>query len=171
MKKFNVEDLKEGMVFNKPIYYDKNNLFIEQNSPVTKDNIRQLMKWGISFVETDGTLVKRANNSDKEEVVVEVSSNAKKILDNYNNLMSQRQKLLEVNQAAHKVVSKVYSDIRNNEKFTLNELDDVISAIIKLLMENRNVFIFLYGLEEGKDYLITHSVNVTFYALMIGIAL
>ena len=71
MKKFNVEDLKEGMVFNKPIYYDKNNLFIEQNTPVTKDNVKQLMKWGISFVETDGTLVKRANNS-KEEVVVEL---------------------------------------------------------------------------------------------------
>ncbi len=46
-----------------------------------------------------------------------------------------------------------------------------LNEIIRILGESGNIFIFLYGLDEGKNHLVVHSVNVTFYSLLIGIAL
>ncbi len=57
------------------------------------------------------------------------------------------------------------------EPFDTEELEQSVENIIMLLKENSNVFLFLYGLDEGKDYLVMHSVNVTFYALIMGLAL
>ena len=59
MKKIPVEELKPGMVYDKPIYVDSNNMLITANSPVKETDIKKLMTWGITEVETAGVLVKR----------------------------------------------------------------------------------------------------------------
>jgi HD-GYP domain-containing protein (c-di-GMP phosphodiesterase class II) len=53
----------------------------------------------------------------------------------------------------------------------VDDLKKCIDDIIQITNENSNIFLFLYGLDEGKDYLVTHAINVTFYAISIGIAL
>ena len=72
---------------------------------------------------------------------------------------------------ARNAVEAAYKAIRNNTPFETRDLEEAVQGIVKLLKENSNIFLFLYGLDEGKDYTLTHSVNVTFYSLIIGIAL
>jgi len=43
MKKITVEDLKPGMVYDKPIFVDSNNMLITANSPIKEADIKKLM--------------------------------------------------------------------------------------------------------------------------------
>lgn len=181
MRKISVEELRPGMVYDKPIYVDSNNMLITANSPIKESDIKKLMTWGITEVETSGVLVKRVEMGEEK---VESSATTettpakasdidheKKIVSDYNELLKKRKSLIEVHTRARNAVEAVHKAIRNNAPFETRDLEDAVQSIVKLLKENSNIFLFLYGLDEGKDYTLTHSVNVTFYSLIIGIAL
>ncbi len=168
MRKIPVDELKPGMIFNKPLYVDSSNMLVGSNSPIKESDIKKLMTWGVTEVETVGTLI-------KSETVLKSgltsSESEKKIINEYHDLLKKRKRLIEVHGEARKAVMAAYNAIRNERDFSTKELEKAAIGIIELLKENSSVFLFLYGLDEGKDYTTTHSVNVTFYALIIGIAL
>ncbi len=163
MKKILVEDLKPGMIYDKAIYVDRNNMLVPANVQVKEEDIKKLMTWGVSEVETAGKLITGSNNSSERQ--------AQKIVENYNELLKKRKKLIETYQETRTAVDRVYGHIRNDDQFDVDDLRKCIDAIIQITNENSNIFLFLYGLDEGKDYLVTHAINVTFYAISIGIAL
>ncbi len=184
MRKISVEELRPGMIYDKPIYVDSNNMLITANSPIRESDIKKLMTWGITEVETSGILVKRMemaeektpeneSNGSAETAPAKASDidNEKKIVSDYNELLKKRKGLIEVHNRARNAVEAAHKAIRNNQPFETRDLEDAVQSIVKLLKENSNIFLFLYGLDEGKDYTLTHSVNVTFYSLIIGIAL
>lgn len=186
MRKIAVEELRPGMVYDKPIYVDSNNMLITANSPIKESDIKKLMTWGITEVETSGILIKRMEMGEEKPVeTAETNSPAeaapppkeididseKKIVNDYNELLKKRKGLIEVHSRARNAVDAAYKAIRSNAPFETRDLEDAVQSIVKLLKENSNIFLFLYGLDEGKDYTLTHSVNVTFYSLIIGIAL
>jgi HD-GYP domain-containing protein (c-di-GMP phosphodiesterase class II) len=179
MKKILVEELKPGMMFDKPLYVDSNNMLISANSPVSETDIKKLMTWGITEVETAGVLVKRVNEVKGKAVETAAVPNGKisdtdkekKILTDYADLLKKRKPLIEVHSRARNAVEAAHKAIKNNAPFETRDLEDAVQGIIRLLRENSNIFLFLYGLDEGKDYTLTHSVNVTFYSLIIGMAL
>ncbi|HOT46069.1 MAG TPA: HD-GYP domain-containing protein [Spirochaetota bacterium] len=186
MRKISVEELRPGMVYDKPIYVDSNNMLITANSPIKESDIKKLMTWGITEVETSGILIKRMEmGEEKPSEAAETGSSAeaasppkeididseKKIVNDYNELLKKRKGLIEVHNRARNAVDAAYRAIRNNAPFETRDLEDAVQSIVKLLKDNSNIFLFLYGLDEGKDYTLTHSVNVTFYSLIIGIAL
>lgn len=173
MRKIQVEELKPGMRFDKPVYIDSNNIFIGANITIKEEDIKKLMRWGVADVETAGKMI-----SSKEEVKQYTKraetpgvSDLKKIITDYNNLLKKRKKLIEVHKKACKAVGDVHSAIKNGENFITDDLELALGEIIDSIKENNNIFLFLYGLDEGKNYLMYHSVNVTFYALLIGIGL
>ena len=94
-----------------------------------------------------------------------------KIVSEYNLLLKKRKDLIEIHKGACYAVEKIYGSIKRGEDFTLDRLEESLESIIDIIKENYNIFIFLYGLDEGKDFLVAHSVNVTFYATLTGIAL
>lgn len=57
MKKFAVSELRPGMRFSKPVYLDKENLFITSNTPVTDSDLDRLNKFGIEEVMTAGEVL------------------------------------------------------------------------------------------------------------------
>jgi HD-GYP domain-containing protein (c-di-GMP phosphodiesterase class II) len=179
MRKITVEELQPGMVYDKPIYVDSNNMLITANSPIKESDIKKLMTWGITEVETAGVLVKRvetvaepaAEIEPDKAARVEDTDTERKILSDYNDLLKKRKVLIEVHNRARNAVDAAYRAIRGNVVFDTRDLEDSVQNMVKLLKENSNIFLFLYGLDEGKDYTLTHSVNVTFYSLIIGIAL
>lgn len=178
MKKITVEDLKPGMVYDKPIFVDSNNMLITANSPIKEADIKKLMTWGITEVETSGVLVKRvepapepAETKEPDKTTDTDTDTERKILSEYNDLLKKRKALIEVHNRARNAADAAYRAIRSNNVFDTRDLEESVQNIVKLLKENSNIFLFLYGLDEGKDYTLTHSVNVTFYSLIIGIAL
>jgi HD-GYP domain len=179
MKKIPVEELRPGMVYDKPIYVDNNNMLISAKTPIKESDIKKLMTWGIIEVETAGTLIKRieqgvewiSDRGDKRPEKPLDTENEKKIVTDYNELLKKRKSLIEVHNRARNAVDIAYKAIKKNMPFETRDLEDAVQGIVRLLKENSNIFLFLYGLDEGKDYTHTHSVNVAFYALIIGTAL
>jgi HD-GYP domain-containing protein (c-di-GMP phosphodiesterase class II) len=171
MKKIPVEELKPGMVYDKPVYVDNNNILIAANTPINENDIKKLMTWGITAVETAGVLM-QVNEKGKEQAIPFISDESeRKIIADYNELIKKRKTLIEIHSRARMAVSVVHKAIRNNTPFDTRDLEETVQSIVKILKETSNIFLFLYGLDEGKDYMLTHSVNVTFYSLIIGIAL
>lgn len=173
MRKIPVEELKPGMRFDKPVYIDKNNMLVSANISIKTDDIKKLMRWGISEVETSGNLLSTDNELQAAAVRSsgQSSEDARKILEEYNVLLTKRRALIEVHKEACDAITNVYNSIKAEEIFTTDQIEVSLSKIIDLMKENKNIFLFLYGLDEGKNYLVVHSVNVTFYSLLIGMAL
>ncbi len=169
MRKISVDELKPGMIYDRPIFVDSANMLVNANSPIKESDIKKLNAWGVSAVETTGVLVKRT------DVPVETSESPieseKKIVDEYNELVRKRRRLIEIHGFARNAVNGAYNAIRKDQMFETKEVEEAVDQIISIMKENSSVFLFLYGLDEGKDYTLTHSVNVTFYALLIGMAL
>src|SRR6056297_43849 len=173
MRKIPVEELKPGMRFDKPVYIDKNNMLVSANISIKTDDIKKLMRWGISEVETSGNLLSTDNELQAAAVKSsgQSSEDARKILEEYNVLLTKRRALIEVHKEACDAITNVYNSITAEEIFTTDQIEVSLSKIVDLMKENKNIFLFLYGLDEGKNYLGVHSVNVTFYSLLIGMAL
>lgn len=168
MKKILVEDLKSGMIFDKPVFVDKNNILVGANTAISEGDIKKLMMWGVAEIETEGELI---NPEMAARMSVSPSDNEKRIIAEYNELVKKRKRLIEIHSRARSAVSAAYESIRKMQPFETKDLESSVRDIIDILRENSNVFLFLYGLDEGKDYLVMHSVNVAFYSLIMGIAL
>ena len=171
MRKIPVEELKPGMIFDKPVYIDSSNMLIASNIALNESDIKKVMTWGLTEVETSGELINaRDFYSDEKNDDADLDL-GKKIVIEYNKLLKNRKRLIEVYNSVKGCVEDVHLAIRGNKSFTSENLEQGVIDILRLLDENKNIFLFLYGLDEGRDYLLSHSVNVTFYSLVIGMAM
>lgn len=167
MKKLSVEELKPGMVFNKTVYIDSENVLLAPNVPLKEEDIKKLMKWGVTIVETAGELIQPGS-----ETGANTTAKSGQVLERYEQLLTMRKKLIEVHSNACYLVEQVYSAIRKDHSIELPAVQKIVNDIIGLLKENSNVFLFLNGFDDvERNYLVTHSVNVTFYSLIIGQAM
>lgn len=167
MRKIPVEDLKPGMVFNQTVYIDSDNTLLAPNMPLKEEDIKRLMKWGVTSVETTGEMLQAGSDSSSGS-----SLKSGQILERYEQLLNMRKKLIEIHSNACYLIEQVYSAIRKDHSFELSMVQKTVNDIVGLLKENSNVFLFLNGLDDiERNYLVTHSVNVTFYSLIIGQAM
>jgi HD-GYP domain-containing protein (c-di-GMP phosphodiesterase class II) len=167
MNKILVENLKPGMAFDRDVFIDKSTKLVDAKVPLTANDIKRLMTWGVLEVETAGSPLVGEMPSQKNEEIVE----EKDIVENYKDLLKKRRTLIEVTKNAHKEVSDVYGAIKKDDTFAVDGIKKAVADIVSLVRANPSVFLFLYGLREDKDYLVSHAVNVTFYAVSIGISL
>ncbi len=167
MKKISVEDLKPGMVFSKIVYIDSENVLVNPNVPLKEEDIKKLMKWGVTHVETMGDVLLPGS-----EIGSSVSVKSDQVLERYEQLLNMRKRLIEIHSNACYLIEQVYSSIRKDHSIDLPSIQKIVNDIIGLLKENSNVFLFLNGFDDvERNYLVTHSVNVTFYSLIIGQAM
>ncbi len=167
MKKISVEDLKPGMVFNQAVYIDSDNVLVAPNVQLKEDDIKKLMKWGVNQVETTGDLLQPGTDP-----AATAALKTGQVLERYEQLLSMRKRLIEIHSNACYLIEQVYSAIRKDHSIELPAVQKIVTDIIGLLKENSNVFLFLNGFDDvERNYLVTHSVNVTFYSLIIGQAM
>lgn len=57
MKSIQLHEIKPGMVFDSPVFIDRENLFVRANEPIKSSDIEKLLKWGINEVHTEGKAV------------------------------------------------------------------------------------------------------------------
>ncbi|MCL1911864.1 MAG: HD-GYP domain-containing protein [Leptospirales bacterium] len=160
-----VEDLKIGMSFDQPVYIDSDELFLQPNTPISEQDIKKLMVWGVAELVTSGQTIE-SQAPPEPEVLTEAE-----IIRNYKNFLKKRKSLITLYQKAISAVENVHENIHQDQSFGITEIESSVVDIIKILKENRNIFLFLYGLDGSKSYLVNHSVNVTFYAIITGLAM
>jgi HD-GYP domain-containing protein (c-di-GMP phosphodiesterase class II) len=169
MNRFKVDKLKTGMRFSKPVYIDSNNMLVGANVSIREGDIKRLIRWGIKEILTEGTPV------DTTDHIVSLSQSADEalsgIFNDYNKLIKMREEVDRVHQEACSAVQKAHQAVRNNRLIVVADLDRAVEAIINLISNNKNVFIFNYKDAGDGDPLAIHSVNTTFYAVLIGMSM
>jgi HD-GYP domain-containing protein (c-di-GMP phosphodiesterase class II) len=167
MKKISVEDLKPGMVFSQAVYIDSDNVLVAPNVQLKEEDIKKLMKWGVNQVETAGDMLQPGADPGGAAAL-----KTGQVLERYEQLLNMRKRLIEIHSNACYLIEQVYSAIRKDHSIELPAVQKIVTDIIGLLKENSNVFLFLNGFDDvERNYLVTHSVNVTFYSLIIGQAM
>jgi hypothetical protein len=63
MRDIAVTTLKAGMMFSKPVYIDKDNMFTPARIPIKEKDLQQLRDWDIATVQSDGALIDEESES------------------------------------------------------------------------------------------------------------
>ena len=69
MNKIKSSDIKLGMSFSSPVFFDDGiNMFISEKKPVTQFHISALKNWKIPYVITYGNIIQDSNNNKEVEI-------------------------------------------------------------------------------------------------------
>lgn len=67
MTKIACAEIKEGVLFNQPVFFDDGvNMFLAANHPAKRYHISVLKRWNVPFLLTDGRIL---NESENEELL------------------------------------------------------------------------------------------------------
>ena len=67
MKTVKVSELKEGVMFTKPVFLDGTNIFVMEYQPVTERDISRLKSWHMEELLTEGEVVDSMTTSIPED--------------------------------------------------------------------------------------------------------
>ena len=69
MNKIKSSDLKLGMCFSSPVFFeDGTNMFLAEKNPITQNHLSALELWKIPYVITYGTLIQQSKTPEPEEI-------------------------------------------------------------------------------------------------------
>ena len=166
MNTFKVSELKDGMMFDQPVYVDGENLLVPPNVPIKQKDIDRLIKWDIEEINTEGEIIPneegvaagRSGYASKEQ------SNLMKVLD-----AQADKELLDLYFNSVKVVDSVYKSIKENEPVENEGVDRVVNDLIPAIKDRKDEMIsFLILSGHGEAPLAESSVNTTIISVFIA---
>jgi len=166
MNRFQVDKIKPGMRFSKPVYIDQNNMLVGANVAIRDGDIKRLLKWGIREILSEGFPV-----DDVQATISAIKDDGTdlgQIFSDYNKLIAMREEIEKVHLDTYNAVLKAHNSIRANRLFATSDLERVVEGIINILNKNRNAFLFMYNDYKEWDPLALHAANTTYYAVLIG---
>jgi putative nucleotidyltransferase with HDIG domain len=144
VKQKRIKYIEPGLFTARPIYIN-DELLLDKESFLTETLIDKLRKRGVEKI----WIKDNSELSDYEKQT---------FLDNsYNRLLKRTVSILNKG--------------RDNEDIDIEALGSTVRQILDSLKFDSDILLNLITLKEEDDYLFTHSVNVSFLAMMIGITL
>ena len=152
MRKITIDELKPGMMFDKPLFIDEENIILQPELPLKQKEIDLLIRWNIDTVYTEGLEIKE-KISILEHKDFSVTSKAG-INDYFKNVQ-----MLDV----------VFDNIRDNKKVETEVIDYLVNEIVTEVEENKNNLIqFLILGGENVNKLSTNAINSAILSTIIG---
>ena len=166
MKSFKVSELNDGMIFDKPVYVDGENLLVPPHVPIKQKDIDRLVKWDVEEIKTEGKVI-QSGGSDEEEggrYGSSEQSNLMKVLD-----AQADKKLLDLYFNSVKILDNVYKNVRDNEPVDNEGVDRVIDDLIPAIKDRKDEMIsFLILSGHGEAPLAESSINTTIISVFIA---
>jgi len=175
MKKFKVTELKPGMVFDKAVYIDMNNMLVAPMVPLKEEDINRLKKWGIVEVETAGEIVtfgrtaKQRRLSIKDEV-----SKLTQMLQKGDGVVQEGpvvRTFHHVYRDCYHLVEDIFKKVRNGVGY---EKDKIMTAVDELIIEvskDSNDAINEITKDQDGKYLYSLGVSVAILSIVTGLSL
>jgi putative nucleotidyltransferase with HDIG domain len=161
MKKYKVEDLKPGMVFDKAVYVDENNILAAPMVPIKEVDINRLIKWGIQEVETAGVVIREEAEEKKKKGAAGEDADSDDEIVNIRTVWDETYKLLE----------DIFERTRNGSAYDKKViLDGVDNLLVEVSKDVNGALSEVTILHKGK-YLHNLGVNVSILAMATGFAL
>ncbi|MCA1754217.1 MAG: HD-GYP domain-containing protein [Spirochaeta sp.] len=160
MEKWKVANLKPGMKFSKPVYFDGDNLFAPENVPLKEKDLKRLGKWGVEEVESEGSLL-----SEDTPVDDQTASNffeqpfrspeQQEIVAQYAGLVSR--------------LKEFHGQVRNGSGASSEISDSIVDGLLSLVAKRKNDILqfVLYGL-HGEAGIVENSLNSVVLSSLVG---
>jgi HD-GYP domain-containing protein (c-di-GMP phosphodiesterase class II) len=171
MKKLKVNELKPGMVFDKAVYIDMNNILVAPMVPLKEEDLNRLIKWGIEEVETAGEMIKQV------EVKTPPKESIKERVNQLTKMMGTEEEREEIRtisgifEELAVLVEDVFEKVRNGVGYEKNTIIDGIDGLIDEIRKDKNRAIAECVMEHQGYYLYTLAVGVTILSLITGMSL
>lgn len=153
----------EGMVFESPVYLDKNYILLTPEIPVSEVLKKNLLNWDYRELMTEGAIVGKESlkTGDKTLTSAYLDNDAKEkegiriARKFYSTILNE--------------VEKMYQRYARDKHLDLNNITEQIKKMIAMIKDHHDYILRLPDLDSfNKDYLITHSVKSALLALTIG---
>lgn len=173
MKVIKISDLKVGNKFTKPLYLDKDSIFINANTAVTEADITRLNKFGFKEVLTNGDLILE---DSKDDIVLDTDTfptndHDFKILQ-LKNIYLQIEKTIPTFETVFKdsfvVMQAIFRKISEDKPFDINPVRDVADKLVDHVKNNNHLCYCLINHTPAGYYLYNQVVYATLFALLIG---
>ncbi|MGQ9615085.1 MAG: HD-GYP domain-containing protein [Spirochaetota bacterium] len=173
MKKISVKELKPGMVFDKAVYIDMNNILVAPMVPLKEEDINRLIKWGIEEVETAGEVVKEGQlKQSKDEMLKSRVGHLTEMMGAKAVSGARGEKTLdEMYEDLVKLVEDVFSKVRNGVGYDKEKIFSAVDKLIDAVRSDKNTALEVCTREREGNYLSTLGVSVAFLAIVTGVSL
>jgi HD-GYP domain-containing protein (c-di-GMP phosphodiesterase class II) len=176
MRKLRVEELKSGMVFDKAVYIDMNNILVPPMVPLKEEDINRLVKWGIEEVETAGIIVKHGDEPDsKKDSLTEKVHKLTEMMD------GEKESEAEVELSSKDtedifdemvtMVDDIFEKTRNGVGYEKERIIELIGRLIEKIKEDKNKALETAAMERGGKYIYTLAARVSILAIVTGISM
>lgn len=173
MRKIPVHELKPGMVFDKAVYIDMNNILVAPMVPLKEEDLNRLIKWGIEEVETAGRVVKQVqvDSSQKETIKERVHQLTRLMNEDEETAPEGEGELTSVYGELVDLVGDVFEKVRNGVGYDKRKVLDVVDRLIDYIRRDKSRAIVESVMEHEGYYLYTLAASVTFLSLATGMSL
>lgn len=156
MKTFKVAELKDGICFTKPVFFEDDNLLVPAGLPIKQKDIDRLIKWDIQEVTTEGD-VKQTRPEQKGE--------------SYSDMLKSQADpvLLELYTSAVENLSRVLAAVKEGLPVKTEQIDKLVGTLLAAIKEKKDEmisFIILSGF--GDKSLSTSSLNTAIISIFIA---
>jgi HD-GYP domain-containing protein (c-di-GMP phosphodiesterase class II) len=175
MKKLKIGELKPGMVFDKAVYIDMNNMLVAPMVPLKEEDINRLKKWGINEVETAGQVVAQGRPVKQKRVSIKDEvSKLTQMLQKSDGVVTKQPVMRtfhHIYRDVCKLVEDIFEKVRNGVGY---DKDRILSAVDELIIEvskDSNNAIHEITREQESKYIYSLSVNVAILSTVTGLSL
>jgi HD-GYP domain-containing protein (c-di-GMP phosphodiesterase class II) len=176
MRKIRVDELKPGMVYDKAVYIDMNNILVAPMVPLKKEDIDRLVKWGIEEVETAGVLIKYGEDTSLEEETL--TDKVSKLTEMMQEGFEEEREfdtvpgsIKELFDELVSMVEDIFEKVRNGVGYDKEKILGVIDRLIEKVKEDKNKALAVTTAEHEGKYIYTLATSVSILAIVTGMSL
>jgi len=176
MRKIRVDELKPGMVYDKAVYIDMNNILVAPMVPLKKEDIDRLVKWGIEEVETAGVLIKYGEDTSlEEETLTDKVSKLTEMMEG--GFEEEREfdivpgSIEDLFDELVSMVEDIFEKVRNGVGYDKEKIIGVIDRLIEKVKEDKNKALAITTAEHEGKYIYTLAASVSMLAVVTGMSL
>lgn len=166
MNTIKVQDIKPGMVFDAPVFIDRDNLLVRAHEPVRSTDIERLLKNGIAEVQTEGSLVvaqteaiPRARLAEQESI--RIHGDYDTLRRNWN---SARNDLI----STAEILRGNFRTLIERKAFNNHEVIEISQKIVTSLFQIPFYLLVLESLQLSESALVNHAIRAGIYGAHLG---
>jgi len=160
-KRIALDDIKAGQKFSADVYIDGQNLLVPANIAVEQKDLNALRHWGVTFVTTEGELLKdeepaKAEGPAREGGALPVGFvGSRELFARYSSLVDK--------------LGVIFGKIQSKEPLEPKVVDQLSQALLTLVGEERDAVVSsLLGTENRAGDLARAGINTAILSAVIG---
>jgi HD-GYP domain-containing protein (c-di-GMP phosphodiesterase class II) len=160
MKTVKTADLREGMVFDAPVYMEGESVFIAAGVPVKATEIERLRKWGVTEVQTEGAVVPGEGSAG-----IAAKGTRKPWAP------AGDRHLVQVYHEAVQILDGVLRDIGSGVPVGHDVVDGLAQSLVERTHQGRNDMVQVVVFADSRKKLAAACVNTAVLSIVIGLQL